>query len=578
MSKPSHFLQLGSYTASSTPNYQAWFNTQVVAAGKINQLEELFFADPILCLFCRYNYRLVVDSYKSRVINTFRPDLMPGSRNNILKGLTIISNVVRSIRKENLTETLPSWNMRRSLSSSGVVTGLGSSQVPLSDRLTNFVLPTGITSVLVPTVKASSPSGQVHHLSFDGLRVFAYRLLPFVGQQFRRNNTLGRYAIHVLTDLVIDKDLISYTINAPFHKGYPSGVSLSQLSNIRVKIRRISAGDLSSERTEIVLEGLNAYAANPPQVEPVPFSIADKGYYVSSFGPSSLREKETRRLEHCMSFDINQFSPALYHTQGRAMRYIMIDYDRNFENLVESTSFVSDLKVLAMSSEKKISIIFSNKIQNVGARISAFATLLSDATLAWSFGIKPTIDAIRNLVTPLVSPMTGEGEIRYQTDNLSSVPQSLRDVLFRYIGTYYGYQPSDCLYLDVRFRSQAWTYPSYIGFATALWETSPALAAGVIPTPSGIYNAGRMTFIVDWFTGVGTYIDDLQTYATSFTMPYRIGHSVRCEMYFSDGRCFDVFLRSAGVSQLFDPPDDSWLNLPALPPIALPLAVSLLWG
>lgn len=580
MSKLSHPLQLAVGTSSSTANHSVWFNRQISAAGRLNQLQELLYADPILQIFTKYNMPVIVDAFNSRVINTFRPDLTPGSRNNILKGLTTFANVVRKIRKEDLKETLPSWNMRRSMMSGGVVGAKGSSQVPLSQRLSNFTLPGGITNVPVPTTRVSSSGGYVHHLSFDGLRVFAKRLMQYEGQTFHRTNSLSRYGTHKMVGLTVEEDKISYTIVLPFYKAYPSSASLSA-STIDVVIRRLHNGSQGLECSVIELRGLDSAIAKVGSLqERVPFSGTSIGFYTGSPAPSLEREKEMRRLTHSFSYSIGQFRPAFYHTQGRAMREIMIDYDKNFENLVESASFLSDLRKLALSSESKVAKIFDNSMP-VYDRIRSFATLFTDASLAWSFGIKPTIEAIDNLIQPLVSPISGEGEIRYTVDSISSLPQTMQDVIFRYVPTYFDYDPViDCLHLDARFRSFAWTYPTYQAFAEGLWKNSPALAAGIIPSPSGIYNASTLSFTVDWVFGVSTYIDDFQTYATSFTIPFRIGHTAQIDMFFSDGRRINVFLRSIASSSLFDPgPDgDSWLNLPPLPPISLALTTSMLFG
>lgn len=539
---------------------------------------DILFADPIMSIFQNLHWATVVGTINPRIVDKSFLHLGVPRNNVYLQGFAILSDRTRREHRDSLNEAYPSWNRRRGTYLTGSE-GSRQEQFHYERATPSWTLPADFSTSADNKVRSTPivpkvTTGYDRYMSFDDLKLFAYRISPRVGSVFHRSTTLSRYTVCTLAALDVSENKISYVLKDITAQLYPSSRRM-KCSSVRVIISR-SVTEGGAPYTEVQLEhgvislsygSLITYMHFPDYVRSQDHLDSTDRY---------AKEIETQSLMNAFRrfFSIENMRPALYHTQGQALSKVMLDLDRNFENLIESTSFITDLHSTVDKGSQDLITFLSNHPSKV-ARAAALARLLSSVTLASTFGIAPSIEALQGLMSGYVAPISGEAEMNFEFSSLSELPETLRDLLTKAISVF-GSEDVDLG--RIKFRSEVWTTPSYQQLVQTLYNENLILGQGLVPSPSGIWNATKMSFVVDWFVPIGRMIDDHQAYMLSFTLPFRIGHSVSITLFLDDGREINHFMRSCQVNYPLDPPGDSWLVPSGLPPISIALGTSVLLG
>jgi hypothetical protein len=306
------------------------------------------------------------------------------------------------------------------------------------------------------------------------------------------------------------------------------------------------------------------------------FTPSFTGYSYQFFGAARLeiQQRELYRLQSAFKHHtMTDMRPALYHTQGKAMNSVLSQFGKNFENFIELPSLITLLDEMAGPN---------SPLRRFGSKIPALEKLrflilaFSGAILAWSFAIRPTLEAIKELASSACLPLVGEGVMSFETDDYTTLPLGLQNVIS--LGKPGEIVLGDTVHIKATFRSEVTSVPDEAVIARAILNSDLAGTLGIFPTPKGIWDVGPLTFVIDWFIPIGRMIEDHQAYFRSPTLEFRVGHTAHIYIRMNDGREFDLFWRSSESSSLSDPPGDSWLQSSGVPWVSIPLCVSVLFS
>jgi hypothetical protein len=540
--------------------------------GQVRYLNELFLSDPIL--YTLLNNHTITACFRTEVREVSKPQslLRIRGRSPYIAGLTILTYLFRKKHRNFQRDRFPSWNRRRSFLMYGETQYYPRVEKTVNTVYPGFSAPPLIWDVKIPFSRYYNAGVAVDHIGYDDLLLLCKRLVGYVGLTFRRDFSLGRYCQSTFASLYFDDAQITYELYNVEFKSYPSG-KWFQAPKLRINIQR---GSGTAESVKVYITGLKSTVVNKDRSLGNPnFIPSASGIYHTSAPDPSLSRKLLLSMNQAFAhITMAKLAPALYHTQGKALNKILIDYSKNFENLVESPELLDMLNGLFSSPSASVSKYFGKDVSWY-QRCRNLAQLLNGGILAWSFAIKPTIDAMQGIIKPCLIPSRGEGAMSFKGSDFASLPSGLFTLLSYGLGQM-GHSALSVVSYDITFRSTATTTPDYVTLARALMDTNPWVANGVLPSPKAIWDTGKGSFVVDWFTPIGRTIADHQAYFSSPTMPFRIGHTMRCIIDFNDGRSVDLFYRSSESNLPIDPPGDSWLQAPGLPPVSIPLGVSVL--
>lgn len=283
--------------------------------------------------------------------------------------------------------------------------------------------------------------------------------------------------------------------------------------------------------------------------------------------------------------------PGLYHTQSKAYATLLGDVSKNFESLIESPGFLTEVLPAAADLPGEIlgaargveslsldAAFLGSLPAPVGylSRLRTLLKVLCGGYLAYIFAIKPTLESSADVLRshlPSLTLFRAKGGMKFKgdEDSLSSEPSSLQ-ALIREITeeTIVSYNVLLISTVDVNLLNE-----DVIEMLVQL--LSPTLEAGLLPEPAMIWKAAKFTFIVDMFIPVGQLIAHAQTFFSSNRIRRsRVGHSVSVKIIDVGGSIYEFYIRSDSTDLLIDPPKDSWLEAsgPKLE-VLLPLAIVL---
>lgn len=552
-------------TALTTRTFASYFSqTYTLHGGQTRVLRELFYADPLMLALD--NYTRVVKS--NVVVVTYR-DKSPkhldvSGKSPYIYGLALLQRFLKSRRRKRRRAAFPSWNRRRSLSVYGDYSGL-SVAIP-SGIWTGFVLPLTIGLIDGRMSRLNTTTTPVSHCSFDDCLRMARSMLPFIGSVFQKVNG-SIYGKHTLSSLSVSEDLITYRLIDVEFKSFPSG-NWQNAPALNVTISRNSFGDPS-----IDVFGYSSVVINKNPNLP-------KVRYYSGADAVSLTVSEgdevTSRLLHRSIQDLfgvvlmNQFRPALYHTQGGALAKLLVNYGKNFENFIEAP------QLLTLFRQMYEFPIMAKSVLGLDwyGRLKWLTECLTGSILAQAFAVRPTFESLQALASQACYPVIGEKEMKFETNDINSLPEGLRLFLEERVDMFLN--PANITYFYALFRTEVTSAPDEAVLARAVMEHDPLAFLGLYPTPRGVWDSTQFTFIIDWFVPIGRTISDNESYFRSPMLECRIGHSVHFQISTVEGLHYDLFWRSSYGDRPTDPPGDSWLVSPGIPSISIPLAVSML--
>lgn len=291
-------------------------------------------------------------------------------------------------------------------------------------------------------------------------------------------------------------------------------------------------------------------------------------------------------------WSISFLSRGLYHSQSKAVHSLIGDVSANFETLVESPGFVSEVLpfvdefapslVRDISGKRPVSLdrAFLKRGSAKLGRVERFRNvlkLLIGGYFAYLFAIKPTLETAKDILTDHIaeiSSLNSAKGVRFYGDatTLSVEYPSLRNLIS-------SVSVAPVVYYDVRLRTQIYLKTRSDDIIEVLINIlKPVMSLGVLPEPKMIWAAARFSFIVDEFLPISTLIEHAQDFFSSFRLSRCvIGHSALVKVWTSDGIVTELYIRSDETSDFIDPPADSWLRASgAQASILVPLACTLL--
>lgn len=549
-------------TCTPSLAFAAFFNQIAGVGGGPRAFGELFYADPLLQLIRTYYRTLRVNNVEIRRVDKPLDHLLVDGRNPYIYGLSLLQKLVKRRRMKRRRDVFPSWNARRSLSVSGDFSGIA--QIPLVGFLNSWTSP-AISSIPIALTRVASTSGTQSHFSFDDVKVLARKLQPYVGSFFRRDGGTG-VGEHTLNSMFISDDLVKYKLVSCQFDGPGSGY-WQNAPALWIVIRRLDSGDMS-----IDIHGLgSAYVDKNPNLKPKYRSHALAEATILSDGSPVL----SHQMHHSVNYlfgdlKMRRFRPALYHTQGGALAQVLIDYGKNFENFIELPQLL-DLFELVYKTRKLGQWVSRLSWQG---KLEWLSRVFCGSWLSKDFTLRPTLQAIKDLATAHSRPFKGEKSMIFDTTDISTLPEGLKLLLSDRLDHFFN--AADITHFRADFRTEVTISPDEVVLARAVMEHDPLAFLGLYPTPSGAWNTGKFTFIVDWFVPIGRLIKDHESYVRSPSLDCRIGHTALFKISTTKGLTYTLFWRSSYNDRPTDPPGDSWLQALGLPSISIPLAVSML--
>jgi hypothetical protein len=537
-------------------------------------VSEFFGADPIMQMASLFYKKHKVQRYVSKRTENKSSHTIP-AKNPIIGGFRVLAQRSRKKVEFVYSKAFPKWNGYLSTQLHGKTSWTNSPSVPVLSNFLTYVNPAEINSEKIYITKLAYGASFQDHISFADLVNFASRLRPYIGRAFQVNSTLGRSCSHVLGELDVSDNMISYTLQGIYNQGYPSGRNL-RCNSVRVSIIGPGTAVDSIAEISVLISGMDsAWLDNKTWLTPV--------WKVRSYAGFSNREPTNGKRvtaismihDHALDFPLKYFAPGIYITQSLAASKVMPDYSRNFENFVELPETAKLFKQLNDLDSNTVRKYFGKQVPP-SERMRNMTRLLSGTFLTNAFAISPTLKAIAGLAQPLVLPLKGEGSFKLSGTSSDSLPEALRFKLQRNL--LFAGLPDTVVQYDLTVRSEVRICPTYQSAALAFLESNPILYYGLVPTPLGVFQVGQMSFVVDWWLRISDLIKQHQTYFLSALIPLRVGHSVDFSYRLSNGLWASYFIRSKEEDYLIDPPGVSWLQNQQLPSVSIPLVLSMLLG
>lgn len=276
---------------------------------------------------------------------------------------------------------------------------------------------------------------------------------------------------------------------------------------------------------------------------------------------------------------VMRFTPLLFHTQSLAVKNFLQDVSRNFETLTEAAGFFPAVWDI-VKTPGRIGGSWLNEYMPIVDRVQTFLKLLAGGYLAYKFAVDPTLKTVSDMlktITGQLRQIGGEGQIVYQgetEDAFNALPQGLRNFLTQLTS-----RQGTVLRYEVRVRTQItqdMSMANVVNLANEYVIRSSEL--GIIPSPTQLYKAQPMTFLLDMLIPVGQLIESAEYRARAFGVnSVWLGHTVFVSVWTSNGNLVRLFIRSTATDRYLDPQGDSWLMASGVPvSVSVPLAATIL--
>jgi len=586
------------YVVSTGVADMTWFVTQSYNYDtQARLLGDLLFADPIMCILANWHKKITATRYFIRHVVPKHESCTLKYRNIYMRGFVVLAELLRKRQDGYLNDAKSTWNARRALGLRGTSQGLVSPNLTVGNLLAGYVQPVNFSNEPVALTYHAIGGGNFgYHCSFDDIREIALMVQTKVSYQFQRNvGSLSRYGSHRLASMMVSDDEISYTLSNPFFQSYPFKRTLEVKGRVSIIIRRCPPDeggfDISVEIKPFKVNYDRAIVSYEAQ-----WKLQARGIIYHSLGTVfdtnvliggyNYAEQQAYRRPTVSgnfgglmaAFDQNMavYSPALFHTQGKALSDVMINFGQNFENLVQAPQFAELIESVFLNSPQLYKQIFASPgdgAHNALDRLTKLTKLLSGDTLAYNFAAVPTVKAVAKLFNTLKDFREGESSFVIEGSDLSSETESFVKAVMQGSQAYLGVDSSNVFRYKATFRTTVYTSLQASNASRAILMSNPLAAVGGFPTPSAIWESLAGSFVADWFLNIGPLIKDQQAYWSSPSVPLRIGHTVHLEFSYRDGRRFNNFWRSVESSLPIDPPHESWLPYVGLPVISIPYGI-----
>lgn len=578
----------------------SWLSNQAFTINTHSRpLGELLFAVPVFHLLCNNHRALKITRHFVRHVAVRHESCRITSRNIYMLGLVTLANLLRKRAGQRRLFPGATWNPRRSLELMGITGGLKRQALTIAGTLVgSFSSPPFYSGEPVGMTYYSPSSGVfANHCSFYDVQYNARRLLPYVGSYFRRDQpSLGRFGSCYLDEVVVTDTLVTFRMSKCFYQSYPSNRTMEAMGNVVVSVRLLAKDQPFDIVVDVnlpkdikfdgVVANFSIWERHARGLQYV--SIASAYDNAVLIGGQTYADNQRYRSTGytgpigglLAAFDKNLwvYSPGLFHSQGKALNNIMIDYGSNFENLIQSAQFIELIESVALKAPQTFADIFTDmNARSALGRIQMLTQLLSGAQLAYEFGVAPTIRALQKLTEELCSFTHSEASFKLEGYDFSSQDEYLKRAVLQGSPSYLGLSSSEVIWYSIAFRTECRSTLSAAHAAKAILMNDPIAMIHGYPTPSSIWESLSGSFAIDWVANVGPMIKDQQAYWLSPSVPLRIGHTVHSRFIYSDGRIFNNFWRSFESSIPIDPPGVSWLPFSGLPPISIPYGLQQLF-
>jgi hypothetical protein len=574
----------------------AFFNAGEVINTQARLLIELIFFDPIAQLLYLHHRECLVTRYFPRFVVEEDPLCTIPIRNYHMVSAILLARLFdeRANGKRKIFES--SWHARRALGLRGTTGGYSFDNLVVSNAVGNYVYPIGFGNTKLDITKHPFGGSTAYHFCFDDAVALAIRMKPYIGGRFQRSATLGRYGRGDLSSIIVTNSSIEYRWKDVVYQSYP-GSRFMTCPAINIRITRVppgKPGDLT-----LTITGMNKALVDGGLPPPKTWNSSVVGKlrinHASQYETDVLVGGYTyamnRRYRNAgfigslgsligsFGDNMSTYAPGLFHTQGRALSNLMIDYGSNFENIIQADQFAELINNIFLKTPQLFKAIFSpgDGLINLATRVKRLAELMTGSQLAYEFAAAPTIRALSALMDQVLDFRKGEGQFTLEGENFSSQPLSFQKAVLQASPSFYGLSSSNIRWFRVTFRTTVYSSMQASMVAKAILLNDPVAMIHGYPTPESIYNVQPLSFVVDWGFQVGPMIKANSAYFQSPSMPLRVGHTVHVEFKYSDGRIFNNFWRSEESDYPIDPPGESWLPLAVFPPIAIPFGIQQLF-
>lgn len=580
-------------------DFSVWLNSYEGINGQLRNRLDLLYIDPIILMIHLYHHECQVTRYFLRHVDINHPTCSYMVKSPYMAGMVIIADYLRkeATGYENTGEG-STWKSRRSLGLRGSTQYLPVQQIALHNNGMYYAFPINFGLLNFDLTQVVSGGQAKVQLSFDDIVAFAERMKPYNGAYFQRVvGSLGRYGEANLSNFVVGENIVSYTWTNIFFQSYPAGKTL-RCPKVNIKIERLAPGrkgDMSVTITgtkDTIIDGSDL----PPPSNWSPsctgrlrvnlatqyetdVMIGGTTYALSRRFYNGVYHTSLGSLVGSFASNIAAFGPGLFHTQGRALSNLMIDYGSNFENLIQSPQFIELISSVFENAPQLYAAVFDPRTgASFQDRVLRLTELITGGQLAYEFATAPTLRAISNLLNQSLDFRKGEGSFTIEGEgDFTSQPLSFQKAVMQSSPSFYGLSSIGVMRYKVIFRTTVYSSMEASMAAKAILTNDPLAMVHGYPTPEGIWAVQPMSFVVDWGFQVGPMISDATSYWRSLTMPLRIGHTVHVKFRYNDGRIFNNFWRSEESKLPLDPPGESWLPLGVLPQIAIPFGIQNLF-
>lgn len=282
---------------------------------------------------------------------------------------------------------------------------------------------------------------------------------------------------------------------------------------------------------------------------------------------------------------------ALYHSQSGAFSVLLGDVSKQFETLIESPGFISEVLPAAatlpgsllgaVTGTKALSAdaLFLGKVAPPDGyfyRLKLLLRLLAGGYLAYIFAVRPTLEGVSDVLRSHLPSLTlfkaSKGLVFNSDTDFFDLPPGLKELVQQITR-------EELIHWHIQFRTEATVSLRNNDVVDTIHGLlQPALAAGLLPEPKTIWAAGTFTFVVDWVLPISKLIEDAQTFFSSVRFRRsRIGHSVNVKITDVSGLTYELYIRSDETDSFVDPPRDSWLQTQGVQfDAAVPLLLTLI--
>lgn len=585
--------------SSGVPDQGSWYYQGFLVPGDPywKSMPDMLAYDPVMAFFATYSRPHQVKRYFVRHVSAPTEQCYVLTRNVYMRGIVLLANMYRAaVWGSRSNYVSANWKHRRSLSLSGTSSNLAYTRqwfwqsfaidVPLPVWLSELHLSVG--------------GYWFHSCPFEDIMGLASVIKKGVGGRFTTGHGLGRYSAATLISVSVTDLQVVVVWGSVHYEGYPSGKS-QDVPQVTITYTRGKPSESIGFHVHVGgLETLyidNSYWFETSWVTStstkVTFDLATRYETLLLLGGESYAESEVHStrpkgplsgLIGAFDDNISVYSPGLFRSQGVALNRLMADVGSNFENIIQSAQFVTMINGIINSDNATTKRVLSKPADgvNLSREFSARCKMITDAIcggyLAYSWGIRPAVEAVQKLAKEQLGPTQAEGEWIIEGEDFMSEDKSFRDALLMSSPVVLKLDPSLIRQFKIKFRTTAYTSTTYAALAKAYLLSDAFAHLHGYPTAMGLYESMQYSFALDWLIDLGPDILANQSYFTSPSLPLVIGHTVDVRFRTSDSRHFKNFWRSVASNYPIEPTGPSWARTFQFPFAAIPFGVQQLWS